>query len=175
MAHRSSIRLSASDDACLREMYVAWNIPTDQYKRRPEAAQRFIVFWYTWTGRTDSWGEVLHYMMTKRKGGTWPCLGDGHERLADLPRRTLSDAEWRHLEAAYTAVVVQQLHGSDELLYSETVSAALSREFARLSGRVVSGSTLAGLVLARRKRGEWVTVVPRELPDVGWGDMDQVA
>ena len=176
MTRRTSISLSAPDEAVLRQLYVLKNIPTDQYKRRPQEVNQFLREWVAFTGRTDTWEDLCHYMVTRRKRGLWPQLGPTHRRLACPDWDTLSDEEWDHLEAVYTELLLADELASDELLYSDTLSAHVAREFRRRSGRTLDGRLLTGLILSKRKRGEWVRQAQpnEEVRDAGWGDLNQV-
>lgn len=182
MTRRKAIRLAPHEDDLLRRIYVRFNIPSDQYKRRPSAAARFLSEWNAQSNRSDEWGDVLHYIVTKRKAkrNKWPTLGDGHRRMADPAWELLSDGEWAALEAVYSKLLKPQACGSDNLLYDAGLAAQLARMFCAETGRSLPSPTLVGLILSRRKRGEWVLLQPKpEQPKteevaVGWGDIDQV-
>ena len=180
MARRKSIALSAHEDALLRHIYAETNIPTDQFKLRvrQSAKRQFLAEWNRMSGRDDVWEDVIHYMTTKRKNGQWIQLSTGHQKAADPVEETLSPAEWRHLDAAYRAVVLTDGVGSDDLLFDKARASALARDFARRSGRSLDSQTLTSLVMAHRKRGELEKLRPdtdQGDSGLGFGDIDQVA
>ncbi len=144
MVKRMAIRLAPHEDQLLRRLYVTFNIPTDQYKMRRRDAARFLDQWNMRSGRSDEWGDVLHYMVTKRKNKkfNWPTLGDGHQRMSDPQPETLSDREWRILADVGAELLVTQKAGSDNLLFDPALAATMARMFAARAGRVVLSETL---------------------------------
>jgi hypothetical protein len=174
---RKSIPLTPDEDSTLRRLYLVLRIPSDQYKRRPREAASFLATWNHLTSRSDEWDELLHYIITKRKAHKWVTFGDEYEKLADPGWSILSDREWFHLEQAYAAVVLNKDTGSDSLLYDQDLSAELARDFAKRSGRSVAGTVLTGLIVSKRKRGEWLHLKPgrKDEGDLGFSDINEVA
>ncbi len=160
--------------ALLQSLYLEFRIPSDQYKRRPRDAQRFLRRWNALSGRADLWEDVIHFIITRRKRKRWVVLGDDYIPLAEPDWDTLNVAEWTALECAYRKVVLAQDIASDNLVYDPLLAAALAREFAALTGRSLPSAILIALVMSKRKRGEWARLTPTP-EGIGFSDMDEVA
>lgn len=182
MLRRNAIALAPHEDQLLRQRYQAHNIPTDQYKQRPNDSARFLSEWNRLSGRSDRWEDLLHYMILRRKKGRWVVLGDGYKRLADPPPESLTSAQWSELVESYRVVVLARGIASDALQIDPDLAGELAREFARRTGRSLPSGVLAGLLIARRKRGELDTLRPppevEPTPEVEhgrepWDDIDE--
>lgn len=174
---RKAISIPAHEVEILKELYRQFRFPSDQYKRRPEQLERFTGAWNTLTHRSDTGGELLHYIITQRKQKKWVTFGNDYIRLACLPDTFLSAREWRILEDIYREEMLPRQIGSDNLAYDDMLAAQLAREFCDRSGRMVYGRLLFHAIMSKRKRGEWVNVRP---PKEGgnsrpFGDIDQIA
>jgi hypothetical protein len=178
MARRKSIQLSCAEVGLLQDMYLRYRTPSDQYKRRPQRAARFLKEWNRLSGRSDSWEDVIHYIITRRKNKQWVTFGTDadYDKLAEPNWNLFSESDWTALEQAYREVLMPIDLGSDNLTYSRCLAAALARRFAAFAGRSVQSCVLMSLVMSKRKRGEWVRLrPPAENDDLGFSDIDQVA
>ncbi|MBA4067555.1 MAG: hypothetical protein C0501_28370 [Isosphaera sp.] len=176
MARRLSIPLAPHEDELLRQLYLTYRIPSDQYKRRQPEAARFLFEWNRRADRDDCWEDIYHYILTKRKQKKWPTLDGNHLPMPDPDWTTLPDDEWDALQESYAAVVLARGLGSDALLYDADLSSELARDFARRSGRSVPSPLLTALVVSKRKKGEWIHLRVEEADDdLGFGDIDEVA
>jgi hypothetical protein len=160
MVQRSTIGLSSRHREILENLYREFRIPSDQYQRRQQDLARLVRRWNSLTDRGDSPGEVLHYIITKRKNGDWVRLDGEHKRLRTMPEDFLSTEEWEILQEVYDERVVGQGVGTDALAYDNDLARQIQREFARRAGRAVEGSLLVAAIIAKRKRGEWTKLRP---------------
>jgi hypothetical protein len=167
--YKRSILLSRRDDQVLRELYLAFGIPSDQYKRRANELGRLANAWNNITSRSDPPLDLLHYIVTQRKQKekNWPTFGGNHKRLASMPDDFLSRFEWQCLVVVYLELLTPLQKGSDNLAYDEQLTANLAAEFYRRSGRVVLGNLLAAAIEVKRKRGEWVKIRRQGFDDIG--------
>jgi hypothetical protein len=160
------MRLPRDEDALLRQLYLDFRIPIDQY-RKPQRHAELAAFIQTWndaTGRSDAADEVLRYMMNQRKSGEkgpgWPTFDGDYDPLAGPRPEVLTEEQWNHLREIYTEMFITARIGSDELAFNGGLRTALAREFHRRTGRRVSGELLHALIEAKRKRGLWVAFKP---------------
>ncbi len=162
-------RLSIDDEQILRDLYVRQNIPTDQYKRRPDALRVLAETFNDLTDRSDDPDDLLHLMITRRKQGRWPALGSGHKKLPAVPADTFSDAEWSLVDSIYVGMG----KGSDHYAYDVGLRRELTRRFSTSTGRVVPARVLCAALEQRRKDG----LLPRltDEPPEAFADMDAVA
>ena len=161
--------LSIDEEETLKFLYVRQNIPTDQYKRRPELLRNLVARFNALTERSDEPDDVLHFMITRRKAGMWPTLGPTHRKLAGVGMDELTPDEWKILEEIYLGIN----RGSDCYAYDAGLRSQLERRFSASAGRFVSARTLCAALEQRRKRG----LLPRvtEQPQTPFADMDAVA
>jgi hypothetical protein len=164
--------LSAAEDQLLRHLYREFRIPTDQYQRRPADLDRFVTTWNGLAERSDSAGEVLHYMVTKRKNSQWVTFDGDHESQPPMPHN-FTASELVCLEAIYQEIVVPLDLGSDNIAFDEQLAARVSAEFFRRTRQVVGGRVLLAAIMVRRKRGDWVTLPPGGA-GTGFSDIDEV-
>ena len=155
---QKTMRVPPDEDALMRQMYLDFRIPIDQYKKpqRHEELAGFVRAWNDATGRSDTPEEVLRYMQNMRKSGKkgpgWPTLDGDYEPLASPRYEILSESQWNHLRAAYVMLLVEKEIGRDELALNGGLRTMLAREFHRRTGRRVSGELLAALIEAKCKR-----------------------
>jgi hypothetical protein len=156
------MRLPRDEDALLRQLYLDFRIPIDQYRKPQRHAELagFVRAWNEATGRDDSPEDVLHYMMTMRKRGKkgpgWPTFNGNYEPLAGPRSEVLSEDQWNHLREVYAELFITQEIGSDELAFNGGLRTALARAFHQRTGRRISGELLHALIEAKRKRGLWI-------------------
>jgi hypothetical protein len=161
----------------LKHLYLEFRIPSDQYKRRPQFLDRFVRRWNALAERHDSPGEILHFIVTKRKNGEWVTLDGDYERLESMPDDFLSAEGWDHLREVYESIVIARDIGSDTLAFDEGLAREVGREFAKRVGRVVHVGLLFAAIMAKRKRGEWLKIGRDKhgKPEIGFDDIDQIA
>jgi hypothetical protein len=163
----------------LRRLYVQFKIPTDQFKRRPEDFQNFVQMWNDLSGRSDTAGDVLHYMVTKRKAGArlnprWPVF-DGNHRTAPSTSHLFNEKEWAIIEEIYRREILSLGIGTDSLAFDEELADRVAEAFARRTGRIIPPLIVAAAIEARRKRGEWLTLRDDFVdPNIGFGDLDEL-
>lgn len=161
----------------LKHLYLEFRVPSDQYRRRPHFLDRFVRRWNVLADRHDSSGEILHFIVTKRKNGEWITLDGNYEHLESMPDDFLSDDEWKILQEVYEAVVLARNVGSDTLAFDDKLAKEVGRAFAKRAGRVVHDGLLFAAIMAKRKRGEWLKLRPDagRKPDSGFDDIDKIA
>src|SRR4051812_44404072 len=96
---RKSIRLSPDEHDALSQLYTVFGIPSDQYAKRPDDLGRFVNHWRNLTERSDSSGELMHYIKSRRKKGRWVTFDGKHERLQANSEEALTIEQWAALEA----------------------------------------------------------------------------
>ena len=165
--------LSEAFDQLMRQLYLAYGIPSDQYERRPAECRQFVASWNELSSRSDSADEVMHYIITRRKRSKWVRFEGAHKRLDSMPKDFLSDAHWLALREAYTTVLVSRGLGSDNIRFDAVLATELANEFKKLSGRTLPSSLLLAAIEAKRKRGEWLKL--KDSKGIGFSDIDEVA
>src|SRR4051812_5351379 len=90
---RRVLRLRAHEHEALKQQYVAWGIPIDQFEARPDELRDFADDFNTLTGRTDSAGDILHYMRTQRKLANWIKLGKNAKPSPPKPSLSAEETE----------------------------------------------------------------------------------
>jgi len=161
--------ISIDDKEMLKFLYVRQKIPTDQYKRRPEALRQLTDRFNALTERIDKADDLLHFMISQRKQGKWPKLGTAHRKLARVPLDLMTAEEWKILDEIYLDMNV----GSDNYAYNVELRRELARRFSVSAGRFLPARTLCAALERRRKEGS----LPRltDKPEKPFGDIDAVA
>lgn len=161
--------LNIDDKEMLKFLYVRQKIPTDQYKRCPEALRRLADRFNALTDRNDKADDLLHFMISQRKQGKWPKLGTAHRKLARVPLDLLTADEWKILDEIYLDMNV----GSDNYAYNVELRRELAHRFSDSAGRFVPERTLCAALERRRKEGS----LPRltDKPEKPFGDINAVA
>jgi hypothetical protein len=178
---RSSIVIPPDEREILWQLYREYRIPSDQYRRRPAELARFTDAWNGLTNRSDSSGELLHYIITQRKQSKWFKFCGTHQKLSAMPEDFLNTREWLILRAIYEEQLIPLEMGSDNLAYDDLLALNLSREFHDRAGRVVHGRLLYAGIMKKRKRGDWITISQirgansREERMRPFGDIDSIA
>jgi hypothetical protein len=155
------------DRELLKSLYLQYRIPSDQFKRRSSDLHRFTQQWNMLTDRADGPGELLHYMVTRRKKAEWPRLGNNHKKIETVPQDLLTVEELEALRTVYLALG----KGSDNYAFNAGLRNEMENRFAAAAGRRVSSVLLMGTIEARRKRGLWVKIGGEE----PFSDIDAVA
>ena len=161
--------INTDDKETLKFLYVRQKIPTDQYKRRPEALLKLTDRFNSLTERNDKADDLLHFMISQRKQGKWPKLGTAHKKLARVPLDVMTTEEWKILDEIYLDMNV----GSDNYAYNVELRSELARRFSASAGRFLTARTLCAALERRRKEGS----LPRlsDKPEKPFGDIDAVA
>ena len=170
---RRSIRLFDHERRLLVEMYLRRRIPIEQYESRSGDLADLVDEWHGLTGRTDTGGDLIHYMRTQRKQGFWVRF-DGNHQTAP-PLAGLSADETEILVGIFYENVTVLGNGSDVLAYEDETKLFIAREFADQAGRFVAADDLVAKLTAIRKRGLLPKVRDHKKPDgAGFSDMDEV-
>jgi hypothetical protein len=168
---RKAIKLQPHEDHQLRQLYLAFRIPSDQYAQRPRALARFINEWNELSGRSDNAGEVIHYIITQRKQKLWVTFDGDYDPLRSPGVDDFTAKEWAALEAAYTEID----QGRDNYAADPSLRDLLAEKFSARTKKYISGNLLYAAAMARQKRGEWPHVTPPKEPGIGFRDIDEVA
>jgi hypothetical protein len=99
-------------------------------------------------------------MINRRKQADWVRLGLKAKKFENL-YNYLPESEVGILKSVYLSLDLP----SDEFLFIPSRLLELANRFAALSGRRVPGHVLLGVIVARRKRGEWPKI------RTAWGDI----
>ena len=177
---RKPIRLGEHEDSLLRSVYVHFRIPRDQFKKRPEDLAAFTRMFNRLSGRHDESQELIRYMQNQQKAKRrlktpWPTFDGTHKRSPALSG-TLDVDEMEALRDAYQRIVLPLDLGVDAVFWHQDVLNDLADEFARLTGKIVPGFSLAAIAEEKRKRRLWFTVGRQRRDDRadGFGDLDAV-
>lgn len=173
---RKPLPLYEHEDRLLKERYLAWGIPIDQYEKLPADLLAFTRQWNKLSGRSDTPDEIHHYMRTRRKQKKWVRFNGKHKKQ---PPTVVMSAE--HTEALvdiFRDVVLVLGIGSDSIAYDGKLAGMIAKEFARRTGRLVPACDLVGKLTALRRRGLLPKVgrEPGEGEDgIGFADIDDVS
>src|SRR5689334_6771293 len=126
---RKSIRVFDHERTLLVKMYLARKIPLEQYESRAGALDSLTEEWRGLTGRTDSPGDVFHYMRNERKCKRWVRFDGEHLRTPPKPVFTADECEI--LDQVYADLVAKNGGaGSDNVAYDDDAKAFIAKEFA---------------------------------------------
>ncbi len=148
---RKSIKMFDHERRGLEEAYLRRKITIEQYEVRQDDLHALCNEWRSQFGRTESDGDIHHFMRTRRKSGKWPKLNGAQEPTPTLPELTAEHREV--LVDIYYEHVADLGSGSDNIAYEPEVMAMIATEFHHRTGRVVPGNMLVGILTAMRKRG----------------------
>lgn len=137
----------------LEAIYDEYGVATDQLRRQPQILRRITDAFNRIASRDFEPRELLRYMINRRKAGDWIRLGGRARRFPPL-YFALPEQQVERLKQIYLSLDLP----SDEFLFRPREMARLSDLFFAATGRRVAGATLVGLIVARRKRGEWPTI-----------------
>lgn len=172
---KKKISLSPHERDTLIKLYLKWRIPIGQFQRRPTELEAFMVEWRSLTGRTDTAGEVIHYMRNQRKQGLWVTLEDMALQAPPLACFTAEESEL--LVELFKKNVTAAGEGSDVLDQEPEVAENIAKEFAKITGRVVAQNDITAKLTALRRRGTFPKVGrtvshASPQPDLGFTDID---
>lgn len=173
MRHKS-LQLMEHEHDLLTKLYLQRKIPIEQFEQRTTELDNLVEEWNSSTGRSDSSGEVLHYMRTKRKKGRWVRFDGAHLPQPAAPDFSADEIE--ALVAIYSEDIAAMGIGSDAIGYEDELRAKLVTEFARRTGRVMAAGDLVCKLTSLRKMGllPKAADVPQVKPeDVGFEDINQ--
>src|SRR5439155_9208667 len=137
---RKSIQMNEHERKTLIRLYQRGRIPIDQYEGRPDELEDLCEEWRRLCGRTDSNGEILHYMRTQRKRGLWVVFGGDHEDVPTAPKFSAEDVE--QLITIYGEQVAVTGDGSDNIAYDGEVAQRIAKRFTEVTGRIVPAHML---------------------------------
>lgn len=170
---RTKLQLKPEEEHLLQILYKQFGITTDNFPRFPDSLDEFTETFNSLAGRVDTAPELLHFMITRRKGGEWVKLGrktQGDRRQS--ASHVFTDHDWEHIDAVYEEFQIP----SDNFSLDPDLSKKLQDEFARRSGRIVPAMVISAAMVTRRKAGKLTTLKPKASEkDLGFGDMDEVA
>ena len=161
-----TLTLQPDEDALLRARYLHYQIPSDQYSRRPDELRLFLRDWNALSGRHDKEGELLHYIKTKRKNKQWVTFEGEHKKQPRVPLPPLDDSH----RPAFDEIYTQLNAASDHYPYNPQLAKRFAQFFHSRTGLQLSVKEVQILMLDRRKQG----LLPKlEQPEV-FGDLDQL-
>jgi hypothetical protein len=176
MGRKKKISLLPHEREALVNLYLKWKIPIGQFQRRPAELEAFMEEWRSLTGRSDTAGEVVHYMRNQRQQGLWVKLGD--KALPAPPLATFTAEESELLVVLFKKYVTAAGEGSGVLDQEPEIAQNIANEFAAITGRVVAPNDITAKLTALRRRGTFPKV-GRKIshastpPDLGFTDIDQ--
>lgn len=154
---RKSIEMFDHERAAFVKLYLERRIPIGQYGgARASELKPLCDEWRGLTGRTDSDGDLLHYMRNERKSKRWPKLNGDHLRKPKTPEMSADDVET--LRDVYDDFVVAFGIGSENIAYDDDKKAFIVREFSLRAGHVLPFEVLMARLTELRKRGRLTRV-----------------
>ena len=163
------MKLSADEKLCLENLYTHFAVPTDQLRRVPTVLGRITGAFCRLTGRNEESGEVLRYMINRRKNKDWPTLGTAAKKF-EPAAHAFEEGESEILKEIYLKLDIP----SDEFLFKPDHGRAIAQEFARRVGRIVPAPTVVAAIMQKRKRGEW-PCIREEILGGEFADIKEVA
>lgn len=153
----------------LEQLYVHYGVATDQLRRVPEVLNSIAAAFNRIASRDIGASELLRYMINRRKndGGDWPKLGAKAEKFPPVGS-LLTDADIEALRQIYQTMDLT----SDELLFRPRMASELADKFEAATGKRIAGSLLVAVIVAKRKRGEWLKI--RETAPAAFSDIPAV-
>lgn len=178
MGQKKKINLLPHERDSLVKLYLKWRIPIGQFQRRPNELDSFVAEWRSLTGRTDTGGELIHYMRNQRQQALWVRLEDKALPAPPLAKFTAEEGEL--LVQLYTKYVTAAGEGSGVLDQEPEIAKNIANEFAEITGRIVAPNDITAKLTALRRRGTFPKVGrtvshASPTPDVGFADIDEAA
>ena len=137
----------------LESLYIAHGVATDQLRRDPETLFRITETFNRITSQAFTTGELLRYMVNRRKVTDWPKLGTKAKKFQSV-LNLLTSPQLSILKQIY----IELDNTSDELLFEPQLVQEIETRFMGLAGVHIPGSILVAAIVAKRKRGEWVCI-----------------
>jgi len=156
--------LSPDEKESLKAIYLSKEVASDQLRRAPSVLAEILEAFWMATGRTEiDAGLLLRYIFNRRKNNDWPRLGSRASRFAPV-ETMLTSTQLVALQRIYESMDTT----SDTLLFSTGLMRRVASMFREATGAVVAGSVLVAVIVAKRKRGEWVCIRtgPSEFADI---------
>ncbi len=146
--------LSPDEKESLESIYLSHEVATDQLRRAPAVFAEVVEAFHAATGRTDiAAGLLLRYIFNRRKQKDWPRL-EGRARKFAPVTSTLSAEHLAALRVVYESLD----ETSDKLLFSAALMRRIATMFRESTGESIAGTVLVAIIVAKRKRGEWVCI-----------------
>lgn len=176
MGRKKKIVLLPHERDALIKLYLKWRIPIGQFQRRPAEQDDFMAEWRSLTGRSDTAGEVIHYMRNQRQQALWVRLEGKALPAPPLAKFTADESDL--LVELFKKYVTAAGEGSGVLDQEPEIAQNIASEFATLTGRVVPPNDITAKLTALRRRGTFPTVgrkISHASPasDVGFADIDE--
>jgi hypothetical protein len=134
----------------LEGLYLEHHIATDQLRRDYESLVKITRAFNQITGRDFEEGMLLQYMFNRRKAQDWPKLGTSAKKFRSvlnlLPAEQITVLKNIYLDLDIT---------SDKFLFDPAQISKIAQRFQKETGKRIPGPTLVGIIVAKRKRGEW--------------------
>ncbi len=134
----------------LEGLYKQLGVATDQFQRNHASLVKITRAFNQLTGRDLDEDTLLRYMFNRRKVQDWPKLGTSAKKFQSVLNR-LSAEDTAILKNIYLKLDIT----SDNFLFDSEYISKIARRFKEETGRQIPGPTLVGVIIAKRKRGEW--------------------
>jgi len=148
----------------LEALYLDRGVAIDQLAREPETLRNITDAFNAICSRNDPAPDLVRYMLNRRKNSDWPKLGARAKKFESV-LRLFSPYQLTALESIYLDLDIP----SDDFLFRPGMMQEIAIRFERLTKTKVSASDLVAVIVAKRKRGDWVRI--RE----EFADIDQAA
>lgn len=144
--------LTADQKASLEAIYLSREVATDQLRRVPAILAEILDAFHAATGRIEIDASLLlRYIFNRRKLKDWPRLGKRAEKFEPV-ESMLSASQLSALQGIYEGMD----ETADNLLFSAGMLRRIAQQFREATGSAVPGSVLVAVIVAKRKRGQWV-------------------
>jgi hypothetical protein len=142
------MKLNDEQKLSLEALYLHHAVPLDQLRRTPAVLSAITSAFNNVTGLEVEPGELLRYMITRRKKSQWPTLGDRAKRFPQAIKQ-LTEHQRSLLRDVYEELDVT----SDEILLCPKFAKRLVALFAERSGAIFPSNVLVPALFQLRKRG----------------------
>ena len=174
MSKKRKIQLTTFEDSVLRDLYRHFRVPDGQFRKRPAFASHFMSVWNEATGRDDTLGEVLHYIVTLRKQKMWVTFDGEHRRMQGQGRVELPAKVAEIIDGEYAAMGI----GSDNFAFELRLVDRIHQRLIKELGYHIPRHRLVTAIIDRRKAGR----LPKAGGDgggpdgdIGFSDIDEVS
>jgi hypothetical protein len=146
--------LTPDQKESLEAIYLSREVASDQLRRDSDALGGIVDTFRAATGREDiDAGLLLKYIFNRRKGKDWPRLGVRAKRFEPV-EKLLSSSELSALEEVYQGLD----ETSDNLMFSTAMMRRVAQLFREATGQSRPGSVLVAVIVAKRKRRQWIRI-----------------